>query len=60
MQWYRDNTAGITSGVEGTVDMIKAQARTMRLSLETRYGKKIQEEDHRVPWMIGEAGKSIN
>ncbi len=46
--------------VEGAIKLIKAQIRTMRLGLQSRYNTVIQESDAIVAWMIAEAADSIN
>lgn len=46
--------------VEGAVRMIKAQVRTMRLSLQSRYNREIKEDHNVIPWLVPEAAASIN
>ena len=46
--------------IEGAIKLIKGQIRTMKLSLQTRYGIKLKPDHPVVPWMVNEAAKSIN
>ncbi len=46
--------------VEGAIKLIKAQIRTMRLALQSRYKTVIEESDDIVAWMVAEAAESIN
>ena len=46
--------------VEGAIRMVKAQVRTMRLALQSRYNTVIGEDHPIVAWMVAEAADSIN
>ena len=46
--------------VENAVQQVHGQVRTIKDALESRLGKRIEEESNIIPWMITHAARTIN
>lgn len=60
MEYVPVGASQSNGAVERAVQEVKAHVRTIRLVLQARYGRKIEEHDHIIPWLVKDAAEQIN